>query len=119
MRWSGCGKGIPSPKRHNSVPPPTMKFLSVLQTPAAVAVATLLIFAVAALHAQAIPLNEANTAEAEFRAGAAGKVAVMFKFADGKVQTLLGAVKPDELKRTVEKDGRKVPETTPMADGWI
>lgn len=43
----------------------------------------------------------------------------MFKFADGKTQTLLGAVKADTLKRTVEKDGKKVPETVSMADGWI
>ena len=43
----------------------------------------------------------------------------MFKFADGKAQTLLGAVKADTLKRTVEKDGKKTPEMVPMADGWI
>ena len=72
-----------------------------------------------ALHAQTIPLNDTNTLNAEFRIGAAGKVAVMFKFADGKTQTLLGAVKADTLKRTVEKDGKKTPETAPMADGWI
>ena len=40
-----------------------------------------------------------------------------FKFADGKTQTLLGAVKADAWKRTVEKDGKKVPELVPMSDG--
>ncbi len=78
-----------------------------------------LLFSASALNALAIPLNEGNTLNAEFRIGAAGKMAVMFKFADGKTQTLLGAVKADTLKRTVEKDGKKTPETVPMADGWI
>src|SRR6185295_15067174 len=66
-----------------------------------------------------IALNGADSAEAEFRVGESGKIAVMFKFADGKAQTLLGAVKADTLKRTVEKDGKKTPETAPMADGMI
>ncbi len=78
-----------------------------------------LLFGASVLNALAIPLNEGNTLNAEFRIGAAGKMAVMFKFADGKTQTLLGAVKADTLKRTVEKDGKKTPETVPMADGWI
>jgi hypothetical protein len=78
-----------------------------------------LLFSASALNALAIPLNDGNTLNAEFRIGAAGKMAVMFKFADGKTQTLLGAVKADTLKRTVEKDGKKTPETVPMADGWI
>ena len=78
-----------------------------------------LLLITSALNAQTIPLNDANTLNAEFRIGAAGKVAVLFKFADGKMQTLLGAVKADTLKRTVEKDGKKTPETVPMADGWI
>src|SRR5690349_5606911 len=96
-----------------------MKRPSVFQSPAVVAAAALLYFAVPGLHAQTISLNEANMAEAEFKVGAAGKVAVTLKFADGKTQTLLGTVKADALKRTAEKDGKKVPETTPMADGWI
>ena len=70
-------------------------------------------------NAHVIVLNEADTAEAEFRLGADGKIAVMFKFADGKLQTLLGAVKADALKRTVEKEGKKVPEMAPMPDGVI
>ena len=57
--------------------------------------------------------------EAEFRVGGTGKIAVMLQFADGKAQTLLGGVKADTLKRTVEKDGKKTPEMLPMADGWI
>ena len=66
-----------------------------------------------------VALNGVDTAEAEFRVGATGKIAVMFKFDDGKTQTLLGAVKADTQKRTVEKDGKKTPETVPMADGLI
>jgi hypothetical protein len=66
-----------------------------------------------------VALNGADTAEAEFRLGASGKIAVMFKFADGQAQTLLGAVKEDKQKRTVEKDGKKTPEMVPMADGLI
>lgn len=66
-----------------------------------------------------LSLNEADTAEADFRVGASGKIAVLFMFADGKTQTLLGSVKADALKRTVEKDGIKTPEMVPMADGWI
>lgn len=66
-----------------------------------------------------VALNGADTADAEFRVGESGKIAVMFKFADGKAQTLLGAVKADTQKRTVEKDGRKTPEMAPMADGLI
>src|SRR5690349_12277015 len=70
-------------------------------------------------HAQTLVLKDADTAEAEFRVGKSGKVAVSLKFADGKTQTLLGTVKADTLKRTVEKDGKKTPETVPMPDGWI
>src|SRR5687767_3632643 len=66
-----------------------------------------------------VALHGADTGEAEFRVGASGKIAVMFKFADGQAQTLLGAVKADTLKRTVEKDGKKMPEMVPMADGLI
>jgi hypothetical protein len=72
-----------------------------------------------AAESQAVVLKEADTVEAEFRVGAAGKIGLAFKFADGKTQTLLGAVKPDAWKRTVEKDGRKVPELTPMPEGAI
>jgi hypothetical protein len=75
--------------------------------------------ATAELKGPAITLHDADTAEVEFRIGAAGKIAVMFKFTDGKTQTLLGAVKADALKRTVEKDGKKVPEMVPMPDGMI
>ncbi len=71
------------------------------------------------LNAQDLTLNGADTAEAEFRVGATGKIALMFKFADGKVQSMLGVVKADTQKRIVEKDGKKTPEMVPMADGWI
>ena len=64
-------------------------------------------------------LNDANTVQAEFRVGASGKIGIAFKFADGKTQTLLGVVKADEMKRTVEKDGKKVPVGTPMPDALI
>jgi hypothetical protein len=78
-----------------------------------------LLFLPAIMQAQTLTLNDADTVEAEFRVGATGKIAVTFKFADGKTQTLLSAVKADTLKRTVEKDGKKTPEMLPMADGWI
>lgn len=78
-----------------------------------------LLFLPAILQAQTLTLNDANTVEAEFRIGGMGKIAVTFKFPDGKAQTLLGAVKADTLKRTVDKDGKKTPEMLPMADGWI
>lgn len=73
----------------------------------------------ALLQAQTLTLNDADTVEAEFRVGGAGKIAVMLKFADGKAHTLLGAVKADTLTRTVEKNGKRTPEMVPMADGWI
>lgn len=66
-----------------------------------------------------VTMQGADTAEAEFRVGASGKIAVTFKFADGKTQSLRGVVKADTLQRTVEKDGKKTPETVPMADGFI
>lgn len=66
-----------------------------------------------------VALNAADTAEMEFRVGVSGKIAVLFKFADGKTQTLLGAVKADSQKRLVEKDGKKTSELMPMADGSI
>jgi len=68
---------------------------------------------------QAVSLNDANTVQAEFRVGKGGKIGIGFKFADGKTQTLLGVVKADEMKRTVEKDGKKVPVGTPMADAFV
>ena len=90
---------------------------ALLLTPLAALAA--LIFLPAILQAQTLTLKDADTVEAEFRVGGTGKIAVMLKFADGKAQTLLGAVKADTLKRTVEKDGKKTPEMLPMADGWI
>jgi len=81
--------------------------------------AALAILLPALLQAQTLTLKDADTVEAEFRVGGTGKIAVVLKFADGKAQTLLGAVKADTLKRTVEKDGKKTPEMLPMADGWI
>src|SRR5271156_2230926 len=90
---------------------------ALLLTPLAALAA--LFFLPAILQAQTLTLNDADTVEAEFRVGRTGKTAVVFKFADGKTQTLLGAVKADMLKRTVEKDGKKTPEMLPMPDGWI
>lgn len=78
-----------------------------------------LIFVPALAQAQTLTLIDADTVEAEFRVGGTGKIAVMLKFADGKTQTLLGTVKADTLKRTVEKNGKKTPEMLPMTDGWI
>ncbi len=90
---------------------------ALLLTPLAALAA--LIFLPAMLQARTLTLNDADTVEAEFRVGRTGKIAVMLTFADGKAQTLLGAVKADTLKRTVEKNGKKTPEMLPMADGWI
>ncbi len=73
----------------------------------------------AAAESQAVVLKNADTMEAEFRLGAAGKIGLTFKFADGKTQTLVGVVKEDVLKRTVEKEGKKVAEMSPMPDGAI
>ena len=64
-------------------------------------------------------LNDANTVQAEFRVGAGGKIGIGFKFADGKTQTLLGVVKADVMKRTVEKDGKKALVDTPMPDAFV
>src|SRR5436190_12172959 len=91
--------------------------VALLLTPLAALAA--LIFLPAPLPAQTLTLKDADTVEAEFRVGGAGKIAVMLKFADGKAQTLLGAVKADTLKRAVEKNGKKTSEMVPMADGWI
>ena len=68
---------------------------------------------------QVIPLNNADTLDAEFLVGTGGKIGLSFKFADAKTQTLLGTVKPDVLKRQVVKDGKKVTESVPMPDGLI
>ena len=78
-----------------------------------------LIFLPAILQAQTLTLNDADTVEAAFRVGGAGKIAVTLKFADGKAQTLLGTVKADTRTRTVDKDAKKTPEMVPMADGSI
>ena len=102
-----------------------MKHLPAIQSRAAFLLAAFLILSAASIRMtraadpHVMALNGADTAEMEFRVGASGKIAVMFKFADGKTQTLLGAVKEDTQKRTVEKDGKKMPESVPMADGWI
>lgn len=112
-----------------------MKHLPTIQSRAAFLLAAFLILSSASIrmtraaddsepvaksgNPRVVALNGADTAEAEFRVGASEKTAVMFKFADGKAQTLLGAVKSDTLKRTVEKDGKKTPEMVPMADGLI
>lgn len=80
---------------------------------------TVVIFLPALLQAQTLTLKDADTVAAEFLVGRTGKIAVTLKFADGKAQTLLGAVKADTLKRIVDKDGKKTPEMVPMGDGWI
>lgn len=64
-------------------------------------------------------LNDANTVQAEFRLGAGGRVEVGFRFADGRTETLLGVVKPDDMKRTVDKEGKKVQVGTPMPDAFV
>ncbi len=71
------------------------------------------------LPADAVELGKADTLELEFRVGGSGKVGTSFKFADGKSQTLNGVVKADAMRRTVTKDGKKVPEMVPMPDGLI
>ena len=90
---------------------------SLLLTPLAALAALIMLPMI--LHAQMLTLKDADTVAAEFRIGKTRKIAVMLKFADGKAQTLLGTVKPDTVKRTVEKNGKKTPELLPMADGWI
>src|SRR5262245_24067744 len=92
-------------------------FAALPLTPRAALAAMIILPAI--LQAQTLTLKDADTVESEFRVGRTGKIAVMLKFADGKAQTLLGAVKADTLNRTVEKDGKKTPEMLPMADGWI
>lgn len=112
-----------------------MKHLPIIQSCAAFLLAAVLILSVVSIrrtraadtaapvansgNPRAVALNGTDTAEAEFRVGESGKIALTFTFADGKTQTLLGAVKADTQKRTVEKDGKKIPETVPMADGLI
>lgn len=64
-------------------------------------------------------LNDANTVRAEFRVGTGGKIGIGFTFADGKMTTLLGVVKADEMKRTVEKAGKKVLVGSPMPDAFV
>ena len=112
-----------------------MKHLPTIQSRAAFLLAAFLILSAASIrmtraadasapvakpgNPRVVALNGADTAEAELRVGATEKITVMFKFADGKDQTLLGAVKADTWKRTVEKDGKRMSETVPMADGWV
>lgn len=66
-----------------------------------------------------LKLGEANTLGAEFQVGPAGKVGVLLKFANGQTNLLRGTVKPDLMMRTVDKDGRKVPEQVPLPDGFV
>lgn len=66
-----------------------------------------------------LTLGEANTLMAEFQVGPAGKIGLLLKFATGQTNTLRGTVKPDVMTRTVDKDGRKVPEQVPLPDGFI
>src|SRR5437016_2196788 len=98
-----------------------MKRLITLAAPLLTPLAALaaLIALPALVQAQTLTLKDADTVEAEFRIGKTGKIAIMLKYADGKAQSLLGVVKADTLKRTVEKAGKKTPEMVPMADGWI
>ncbi len=68
---------------------------------------------------QSVLLGDADTVRAEIQVGASGRIALAFKFADGKTQEILGVVKADEMKRTVEMDGKKVQVGTPMPDALI
>ena len=74
-----------------------MKHLPTIQSRAAFLLAAFLILSAASIRmtraadaSVPVALNGADTAEAEFRVGASGKIAVMFKFADGKAQTKTG-----------------------------
>ena len=69
--------------------------------------------------AHSVTLGKANAMEVEFQVGPVGKVGLMFKFAEGKSQALLGVVKADLLLRQVEKVGKKSLEKEPMPDGYI
>ncbi len=66
-----------------------------------------------------IALDGANTMQAEFRTGASGKIALGLKFADGKAQWIIGAVKPEKLLRSVLMDGKRAMETTLAPDALI
>ena len=68
---------------------------------------------------QSVVLGDADTVRAELQAGASGKAGLAFKFADGKTQEIAGIVKPDQMQRTVEKDGKKVQVGTVMPDAFI
>ncbi len=102
-----------------------MKHLPAIQSRAIFLLAAFLILSAASVRMtraadpRVVALNGADTAEMEFQVGASGKIAVLFKFADGRAQSLLGVVKADTQNLTVEKDGKKTPEKVPMADGWI
>ena len=71
----------------------------------------------AAPDAQTIALKEANAVDAEFRVGAAGKIVVEFKFADGKTQKLNGTVRADDM--TTDRFSSEKRKIVPMPDGWI
>ena len=129
------GNHVSPASYHSIVVIAIMKYLRTIQAYAAFMLTALLTFSSVSLHttsaadalapgassdkAHAVALNGANAAEMQFRVGASGKVALMFKFADDNTQTLHGAVKPDTWNRMVEKDGKKTPEVLPMADGAI
>lgn len=67
-----------------------------------------------------VKLESGDTLAAEFRVGTAGKVALVFNFADPKLkQTLTGVVKPDSQARAVQKDGKKATERVPMPEAFI
>jgi len=66
-----------------------------------------------------ITLGKTNAIEVEFQVGPVGKMGLVFKFASGQSQTLLGVVKADQLLRQVEKSGKKILEKEPMPDGYI
>ena len=74
---------------------------------------------VADRKAHSVTLGKSNAMEVEFQVGPVGKVGLMFKFAEGKSQALLGVVKADLLLRQVEKVGKKSLEKEPMPDGYI
>src|SRR6266436_900478 len=68
------------------------------------------------LHAghQVVELNGADTAQAEFQLGAAAKAALTFTFANKQAISLAAVVREDKMIRTVEKDGKKTPVSSPM-----
>ncbi len=67
----------------------------------------------------AVLSGDTDTIRAELQVGASGKTALAFKFTDGKTQEIAGLVKPDQMQRTVDKDGKKVQMATQMPDAFI